>query len=310
METKLRKLINFSKALSASVVALTTLSSPALAASVPRSGLVDGSSVTPITIETLVDRVEAGGVLILSELHGNPLHVERQIEALKALAQTGRCTVSVGLEFLSWIHQPAITEYFNGTMSESDFLTAVEWGGNPFSDYRAQAVFPQATGGALIGINAPRSLTSAISKNGLAGISAEQAALLPPNFTLGSAAYRERFDAIMGGHVPQSAIDRYFAAQSAWDDSMAWQIDLFLKSHPGHCVAVVVGDFHASWGGGLPDRLRARSVSNVVVISQIETSDFPDDQDLLREVGPHPQYGLRADAVWLSDLTNRAPRTP
>jgi len=281
----------------------------------PRTGLFDGNSVgnsisRPLTIEDVVGRVDAGGVLILSELHGNPIHIERQIEALNALSKTGRCTVSVGLEFLSWVHQAEVDDFFNGKLAEADFLKAVEWGSDPFSNYRTQALIPQTTGGTLIGINAPRSLTSAISKLGVDGISSEQAALLPPNFSLGSAAYRERFDEIMGGHVPVTAIDRYFAAQSAWDDTMAWQIESFLKSHPGHCLAVVVGDFHASWGGGLPDRLRARSVSNVVVVSQIESSDFARDDELSAQLGPHPRYGIRADAIWISDVTTRVPVGP
>lgn len=313
METKSKSLIvQVGRGIAVSLVVFLALSSPSAAsASVPRSGLIEGTTgSSPVAIETVVNRVEAGGVLILSELHGNPLHIERQLEALEALSAAGRCTVSVGLEFLSWIHQPSITDFFDNKISETDFLEASEWGGNPFSDYRQQALFPRKTGGRLLGINAPRSLTSSIAKNGIAGISADETKLLPPEFALGSEAYRERFDVIMGGHVPSAAVDRYFAAQSAWDDTMAWQIETFLKSHPSHCIAVIVGDFHAAWGGGLPDRLRARNVANVVVISQIESSDFKSDSDLLLEIGPHPRFGPRADAVWLSDLTGGALTRP
>ena len=269
----------------------------------PREGFFDGATLKQGDIDLVVKKVEAGGVLIISEQHGNQLHYAHQKLALEALAKTGACTVSVGLEFLDWTHQTDIANYFNGTMSEADFLKAA-WGGEPWVDYKDQALFPKTTGGVLIGVNAPRSLTGAISKNGIDKLTDEQLKEMPPQFELGTAAYRERFDAIMGEHVPASALDRYFAAHSVWDDTMAWQTSEFLRANPKHCLAIIVGDFHASWGGGLPNRLAARGVSNVTVISQVETADLS-EVELSTELGPHPKYGVRADAIWLS----RTPQT-
>jgi uncharacterized iron-regulated protein len=265
----------------------------------PRVGLFEGGTLKATTIESIVSNVGAGGVLVLGELHGNSTHYLRQKAALAALASTGRCTVSVGLEFLSWIHQASVDEYFDGKLAEADFLKAAEWGGNPFSDYRDQALFPQQTGGRLIALNAPRTLTGAISKRGLNGLTAEEAALMPPGFELGRDEYRERFDAIMGGHVPAQALDRYFAAQSTWDETMAWKVASFLAANPSHCVAVIVGDFHVNFGGGLPYQLRERGVKNVVTVSQVDTFGLT-EPELTAELGPHPKYGDRADGIWLS----------
>lgn len=264
----------------------------------PREGFFDGSTLKQSDLDAVVKNVTAGGVLILSEQHGNQLHYAHQKLALEAVAKTGACTVSVGLEFLDWTHQTDIANYFAGTMPEADFLAAA-WGGEPWADYKDQALFPKTTGGLLIGVNAPRALTGAISKNGIEKLTDEQMKEMPPAFELGTAAYRERFDLIMGEHVTPSALDRYFAAQSVWDDTMAWQASEFLRANPKHCLAIIVGDFHAAWGGGLPNRLAARGIANVTVISQVETADFS-EVDLSAELGPHPQYGARADAIWLS----------
>lgn len=266
----------------------------------PRIGLFEGKNLKATTIEKLVDQVSAGGVLVLGELHGNQTHYFRQQMALEALKATGRCTVSVGLEFLSWVHQKSVDEYFDGKLAEADFLRLAEWGGNPFSDYRNQALFPRQTGGRLIGLNAPRSLTGAISKRGLNGLTAEEQLLMPPGFEIGRADYRERFDTVMGGHVPPDALERYFAAQSTWDETMAWQVKEFLVANPSHCLVVIVGDFHVNFGGGLPDRLRARGLSNVVTISQVDTYGLT-EPELTAELGPHVKYGDRADGVWLSN---------
>ncbi|MBN8541281.1 MAG: ChaN family lipoprotein [Deltaproteobacteria bacterium] len=265
----------------------------------PRTGLLDGANLKATTIESVVGKVNAGGVLVLGELHGNATHYFRQKGALSALAATGRCTVSVGLEFLSWVHQASVDDFFDGKLAEADFLKAAEWGGNPFSDYRDQALFSRQTGGRLIGLNAPRTLTGAISKRGVEGLTAEEVALMPPEFSLGSKGYRERFDSIMGGHIPAQALDRYFAAQSTWDETMAWQVAKFLGANPTHCVAVIVGDFHVNFGGGLPDRLRARGIGNVVTISQVDTFSLT-EPELTAELGPDSRYGDRADGIWLS----------
>ncbi|MDX9731103.1 MAG: ChaN family lipoprotein [Bdellovibrionales bacterium] len=264
----------------------------------PQAFLLDGASLQTTTIQNVVSGVKAGEVLVLAEEHGNPLHYANQKAALAALAATGRCTVSVGLEFLSWTVQDATSAYFDGLISEQEFLSRANWGGNPFVDYRDQALFPKTTGGRLIGVNSTRTLSSAIAKKGVDGLSAEEQAELPPHFTVGSAHYRERFDAIMGGHGGGPAMDRYFAAQSVWDDTMAWQAKTFLDLNPTHCLAIIVGDFHAAWGGGLPDRLKARGVA-VTTISQMEIRHH--SQETLKEaVGPHPVYGVRGDAIWLS----------
>ena len=265
----------------------------------PRDGLFQGANLNPLAIEAIVDRVQPGGVLIVSEEHGNPIHYARQKQALRALERTGRCEVSVGLEFLSWIHQDAISDYFEGSLAEADFLTAIGWSGIPFAEYRDQALFPRVNGGNLIGINAPRSLTGAISKRGLLGLTPEEESQMPPQFELGSALYRERFDLIMGGHVPAAALDRYFAAQSVWDESMAWRASEFLKAYPTHCLVIIVGDFHASWGGGLPNSLKARGVQSVTTISQID-SGAQAEAELREQLEVHPRYGVRADGIWIS----------
>lgn len=214
--------------------------------------------------------------------------------------------MSVGLEFLRWPFQDAIPKYLSGAISEADFLTAVEWGSDPFDHYREQARFPLVSGGELRAINAPSDLTRAISRAGLATLSPDLLTKMPPNFELGRADYRERFDQVMGQHVPPQALDNYFAAQSVWDETMAWQTREFLLAHPSHCLAIIVGDFHAAWGGGLPDRLRARGVTNVTVISQFETDGWS-EAELAPEIEPHPRYGVRADAVWLSSKSISLP---
>ncbi len=283
-----------------SVLALVSGVSSVACAGLPLAdALYDGSSLQPTALADVIKNVGPGSVLIVSEQHGNQKHYANQKAALRELQQGGRCTVSVGLEFLSYTDQTAITSYSKGSLAEADFLKAVGWGGNPFADYRDQAQFPSQTGGELLGINAPRSLTGTIAKKGLSALTPDEQRLMPPNFQMGRAEYRERFEQVMGGHIAADAMERYFAAQSVWDETMAWTSAEFLAAHPSHCLVIVVGDFHAQYGGGLPDRLRARGVQSVTVLSQIEGAGLT-ESELQDEAGPNQSYGPRADGVWVS----------
>lgn len=126
---------------------------------------------------------------------------------------------------------------------------------------------------------------------------------LPPQFQVGRAVYKERFRWVMGGghHIPEEKFDRYFQAQSLWDDTMAWQAQLYLQAHPDQVLVIIVGDFHNAYGGGLPDRLKARGVSNVLTLSQVslEGSDDKEQDELIL---PHEKWGARADWVWTDDF--------
>jgi uncharacterized iron-regulated protein len=122
-------------------------------------------------------------------------------------------------------------------------------------------------------------------------LTAEETALLPPNFELGNDHYYERFREVMKGHVPEEAIQNYFVAQSLWDETMAWKALESFQKHPRQTLMIIVGDFHVAWDGGLPHQLRRRGAQDLVVISQ--TRDLAD-------VAIHPKYGPRADFIWVS----------
>lgn len=126
-------------------------------------------------------------------------------------------------------------------------------------------------------------------------------AWLPPDFRLGNARYFERFVEAVGQHggLSESMVRNFFAAQSAWDDTVAWQAVEYLRGHPDQVLVIIVGDFRAIFGGGLPDRLRARGAANVLVISQVNASGL-DDAELQQSLRPDPRYGVRADFVWLT----------
>lgn len=274
-------------------------------ATLPTEGFYTGDTLKNVSVDDLIAQVQPGTVLFVGEMHNLQPVRDQQMMILQALRQKG-LKVSVGMEFFNYTDQALIQQYCQGQLTQDAFMTAVEWGGYDFNLYKDQLLFPQDQNGEFgLGINLDRSVTGIISKKGLAALTDEQKSLLPPNFTVGRDSYRERFFAAMGHHGPVSSmLENYFVAQSAWDDTMAWQSVEFMRAHPDHVFVIVVGEFHVQYGGGTPDRFKARLQAeglqhNIVTVSQVYTQGLT-DAEIQAELKPSPTEGPRADFIWLS----------
>jgi uncharacterized iron-regulated protein len=154
----------------------------------------------------------------------------------------------------------------------------------------------------------PRSITSKISKTGIESLTTDEQKLMPPDFHLGRDSYKQRFADIM--HVPVGPMmDKYFAAQSTWDDTMAFTATEFMKRNPNQVLVIIVGEFHAQYGGGLANRILARarnipvvSLSQIWAVNQLEDGTVvPMTADEIKsEIQPSKIYGPRNDFIWVS----------
>ncbi len=262
-------------------------------------GLFTGDQLKPSTLKTLAAQVKPGMVVVIGEEHNKALAQRAQLEVMKSIRDAGHI-VSVGMEFISYPNQPLVTAYRAGEISEAEFLKQA-WTNSQYDEYRDQIWFPLASeGGQTIGINAPRYLTTKIRQSGFASLTGEERALLPPNYQGGNAGYRARFAEAMGaGHgMPTATLDGYFNAQSVWDDTMAWRAAEFMKQNPTHVLVIIVGTFHVNYGGGLPDRLKARGVTSILTLGQVDHSNYS-NEELEKELIPHSEYGSRADYLWI-----------
>ncbi|MBX3041783.1 MAG: ChaN family lipoprotein [Bdellovibrionaceae bacterium] len=266
----------------------------------PNRGIVRGEDGQAVSLAYVAEAVPRGGILVIGENHGLAVHRDQHLALLKQLRTAGH-KVSVGLEFINYPFQPFVDGWRAGQLTEEEFLQKIGWGGTPFEFYRPQAQFPLLSEGAkTLALNAPRSVTSKIAKEGLESLSADERRLLPGDFQLGRDPYRRRFEAMMP-HLPDGpAKDRYFAAQSAWDDTMAWTALKFMRANPEQTLVIIVGDFHVQYGGGLPDRLRSRSNIPVRTLSQLDSSGLS-PEEIEAEVLPTDADGIRADWIWVDE---------
>lgn len=263
--------------------------------------LRDGSQPqNSVSLQQVASQVRPGTIIVMGENHGFKTAQQGQIELMQALRAQG-LKVSAGLEFFYYPDQDLVDSYRAGGLSEADFLQKIQWGNPSYDFYRDQALFPRYDlGERTLALNAPRSLTGRISKVGIAGLTPEEQKQLPPGFQVGRASYKERFLAMMP-HLPSpEAGERYFEAQSTWDDTMAWRAAEFIKANPDQVLVITVGDFHAVYGGGLPDRIAVRTQQKPLVFSYLNVRGLTKDE-VEQELNPSAVYGPRADYIWLTE---------
>jgi len=240
-------------------------------------------------------------IVIVSEQHGHAVHHERQVELIERLSSDRK--VSVGFEFFDLTQQASVDAFVEGALPELEFLARVGWGKSPdFALYRRQALHARsrwADGARTVALNLPRAVSGKISRDGIESLSAEERALIPADFVRGGDLYRERFAEAMGEHVSPEKLTRYFEAQSAWDEVMATSALEFARNHPDQVLVILVGDFHAAYGGGLPARLVARGLprERLHVVSQVDSTGLSAEERRAL-IEPHARYGARADSVW------------
>ena len=267
--------------------------------------LLRGADLQNVSVLQATQGISAGDVVVIGEEHGHSMSQAGQLEILRALRARG-LRVSVGMEFFEYPFQAQVDQYRAGSLLEKDFLAGIGWGGFSFDFYREQVLFPQASeGGRTIALNIPRAVTSQVAKKGFASLTPEQQLLLPPNFTRGNDRYFERFKNAVGGHLPDAAAaERYFLAQSLWDETMAWQALKALNEDPTQVFVIIVGEFHAQYGGGLPDRLKARGARQVWTFSEINLEGLT-EQERLEQIQPHAIDGARANYLWVWETATR-----
>lgn len=246
--------------------------------------------------------IPKGSIVVVSEAHNFLPHQRNQLRVVAKLHELGH-QVDTAFEFIQRRFGSELLAYQRGLVSDEDFLKQIEWRDN-FSNYKPILWAPTAWQGQAWGINADLRISGKVSKAGFDSLTENERAEIPEGFALGDREYLERFTEAMKNHVGPTEIPNYFAAQCIRDDTMAFELKRRQNEHPERTIVVIVGDFHNSYGGGLPDRLRERGTQNIYTVSQIVWTKDQDEIDMLKDVRPHPQWGIRADWVWVAKWAN------
>lgn len=274
---------------------------PQTAESIVRSdstaaSLVDARTGESIDADTFFAALQSKRVIYVGERHDQPADHGAEYSILKQLHRY-EPSLAIGMEMFQIPFQEPLEKWSAGLIDESVLRRETEYDerwGFDFSMYRPILEYARNHGIEIIALNAPRELSFAVAKDGLASLSAEQAAELP-DLDLHDPRHRALFDAEfdIGDHAAQDAVDQYYAAQVLWDETMGSKVAEAL-SRPGGPAKMVVlaGRVHVKFGLGVPERAAKRGAAPYAVVIPVTPDELKQELEL-------PPDERAADYYWV-----------
>ncbi|HJT89275.1 MAG TPA: ChaN family lipoprotein [Bryobacteraceae bacterium] len=224
---------------------------------------------TPVTTDRLIPLLANKRVVFVGETHDRYDHHLNQLEIIRRLHELNP-RLAIGVEYFEQRFQPKVDDYIDGRITETEFLRATdyfqEWG----YDYRLyEPIFRYAREQHIPvrALNIPTSVASAVAKVGLAGLTREQRAFLPPDIEPADAAYKARLRPAFEAHGAKPGdFDHFVEAQLAWDESMAASAAAYLNTNPDRRMVILAGAGHVVFGAGIPKRLERRTHATYAIV--------------------------------------------
>jgi len=242
--------------------------------------LVDGLTGASLGEGELIEKMASARAIFVGEQHDNAHHHFVQTKVFElATGQSG--ATGLALEMLPVTHQAALDAFVAGKLDEAAFRKAVDWDetwGYSYGFFREMFERCRTLGFPAFALNAPRSLSRAVSQKGIEGLDENERAALP-ELVAGPAEHREFVRQAYGTHSTRRFVERrferFYRAQLLWDETMAESLGRAL-SGPGHPARVVVlaGEGHTR-RSAIPERLLRRGDFPYLLVLAIE----PDERD-------------------------------
>lgn len=246
-----------------------------------------------LTEQQLAEALSDADIVLVGEWHSHPGTHLLQTRLLAAM-YANRPDLALSMEQFTRDKQSVVNQYLNGEIGEQTLIQQGNAWPNYESDYRPLIEFAREHHLDVIASNAPKSIVRCVGRYGpdyLNRLPASERQWVAQSLTLENDRYKEKFTASMH-HGDQAQTERQFAAQTAWDDTMAESMVDYLQTHPGHQILHVAGRFHTAEGLGTASRIAARHPGLKVVMVTPVTQDSPvaeGSPDFQVEVHPMPQ---------------------
>lgn len=215
-----------------------------------------------LTPAELAARLADARLVLLGESHTSMEFHRAQRRLIEELALAGR-PVLIGLEMYPYTAQEHLDRWVGGLLTEEGFVALSHWyeaWGYHWDYYRDVFLLARDRGLPMVAVNTPREVVSAVRKQGLEGLSAEDRAHVPETVDLASDDHRTLFRAFFaddeGLHssMPEEQLEAMFAAQVTWDATMAHNALRALAERGGQddaVLVVLVGSGHVAYGLGI-----------------------------------------------------------
>jgi uncharacterized iron-regulated protein len=236
-------------------------------------------------------------IVYVGETHDNPASHRLELAVLQEMARRHPGNIALGMEMFTPSQQGVLDDWVAGRLDEKTFLKRVRWfeaWGMEFDYYRDLLDFARREGIPILGLNAEKSLVSAVKEKGLAGLSDEERQLLP-EMDLEEPYQRAQTTAIFGGHDQGGRhLERFLQIQTLWDETMAYNIAAYLTgpAGSGKRLVVVAGGNHVRYGFGIPRRVFRRLPTSYALVGTREILIPEEKQESLMDVET-PDFPMR-----------------
>jgi uncharacterized iron-regulated protein len=214
---------------------------------------------------------EKANVVYVGETHDDPLDHQYELELVRGLLKR-KMKFAIGWEMFDTTQQGAIDAWTSHAISFKEMISKTDfqkhWG--IYSPVYEEIL--QIAGDAnvpILALNAPPDLTRKIARG--EPLTAQEKAVIPTGFVATEGGYKN-FVAMMGDHPGLNEADKrlFFAAQNAWDQTMASRILDFERRNPEVQLLVLTGRGHVSGGYGIPFYVRQKAHLKQLIVKITE----------------------------------------
>jgi len=248
----------------------------------------------------LIERLAKHDVVFLGETHVDDTTHQVELRVLQELLRAKQGKVVLSMEMFERDVQPVLDDYLAGRIDEGEFLHKARPWQNYRTAYRPLVEAAKEAKIPVVAANFPGTLRRAFAGGGgkaaLDKLTAEQRALLPAEIFPASAAYWERVDRAVRGHMGGGGggtpEERLYDTQNLWDNAMGDAVAKAAIQHRDHVVLHVAGGFHVSYRDGtvaqFVRRAEGRTFAVVSIAPTAELHTARPDRD--REQGDYLVY--------------------
>ena len=213
--------------------------------------------------------VKNADVVYVSETHDDPADHRYELDLVRGLVKR-KVQFAIGWEMFDKTQQAKMDAWAADAISLKEMLAetdfAKHWGIYSPAYERILQIAGKA-GVPNVALNAPPELPRKIARG--EPLTPEEKAMVPTGFVAAQKGY-SNFVAMMGDHPGMHEADqrRFFAAQNAWEQTMASRILEFKLRNPKVLLLVLTGRGHVSGGFGIPFYVRQKAHFKQIILSR------------------------------------------
>lgn len=231
------------------------------------------------SVPAMLDALAKADYVLVGETHlDDQTHRMERTILEGVIERRGAKATVLSMEMFTRDHQATLDAYVAGTIDEADFLEKAPPWPNYRTGYRPLVETAKRNGVSVIGANLPRSLQRSFGMKKAAAVdelTEEQRGWFPAEIHPPADSYWARIEARLrdAGHGHMGGADaegRKWSIQNLWDNTMADAMVKARAANPEAAVVHVVGGFHAEYGDGIANQLRARDPEATIVIVTVQ----------------------------------------